>query len=133
MLNILGDSKEVNEVSKECEKNFKNWLSMSCMSEKDFLLNKDVKDFEILIQYEIEYPEYEFVYIGYKDKGVFQQIGERLCYLKSDKQGFEDLALLLIYMAKKLDDENSKAPVFMRREKFFFGRVKEFIISNDKC
>ena len=131
MLDILGDRNEVNAVSRECEANFKNWLSMSEISEQEFLLNKNIGNFEILIQYDNEFAEYEFVSIGEKKNGVFRQIGERFVYEKSNMQQFEDLALLLIYIAKRLDNENSKAPLFMKRENFFFDKVKEFISNHN--
>lgn len=121
-----------NDVKKEVEvvkENFKQWLKISNLSEEEFLSYKTISDFKIVSGIS---DGYKIVVLGYVVKGSFVKIGEQLAYQKNDLNGFEDLALLLLFIAQKLDSENQKAPKFEQRPDYFFNKVKIFINEADE-
>ena len=116
-----------NEVNKEVrviEQNFKQWLSISNLTEKDFLSYRTKADFTILKGSD---SGYSIIVIGHTINGKFIKIGEQFAYLENDLGAFEDLALLLLFMAQKLDEANNKAPKFEQRPNYFYNKVKCFI------
>lgn len=121
-----------NDVKKEVESielKFNQWLNISNLSEKDFLSYRTNADFEILSGMD---SGYKIVVIGYMHNGNFVRIGEQFAYPENDLSGFEDLALLLLFMAQKLDSLNAKAPMFEQRPNYFHEKVQTFIANSDE-
>lgn len=123
------NSNDMNNEVEVVKKNFKQWLKISSLSEEDFLKYRTIMDFRIL---NAANNGYKIIVLGYISKGSFVKIGEQLAYQEHDLSGFEDLSLLLLFMAQKLDSENQKAPKFEQRPNYFFNKVKTFIKEQDE-
>lgn len=115
---------EASREALEIEKKYEQWLEMGGLTDRSFLSYRTVADFTILSG---ESGDYKIIAIGHAFKGVFTRIGEQLAYKKNDLEGFENLSLLLLFMAQKLDMANEKAPKFEQRPKYFYEKVKAFI------
>lgn len=124
------------QVSKEVlliEKQYKVWLEMSGLSEREFLQYRTIANFTILSGLD-ENAEYKIVVIGYINKeNEFVQIGEQFAFQVGDTNACYDLALILLYIANKLDSLNSKAPKFEQRENYFYNKIKKFIQTIKEC
>lgn len=119
-------SKEVAEV----KSNYSNWLKASHMTEKELNKLSNVKDFTVLFVSD-NVSDFDIVKIGYNSNNQFLQIGEQFIFMRTNKTAFLDLSFLLFYIAQKLDEYNEKAPMFERRKRYFYGKVKDFV-NNEK-
>ncbi len=117
---------EVNREMGKVEDNFKQWLKISNMEYKVFLQYRYVADFQILSETN---QEYTIIVIGSVSNGQFTRIGEQFAYREGDIDAFQELSLLLLYIAERLDEANKAAPVFEQRGTYFHDKIKEFIKS----
>ena len=122
---MISSSREISFATRKVEENFKTWLDVSGLIEKDFLKFHSVGDFEIQEQ---TVDGYSVVVLGYYAKNTFIKIGEQIAYQENDLEAFEDMALLLLLMAQKLDNANAEhMPMFLKRKDYFYNKVKKFI------
>lgn len=119
---------EVNQEMGKIEINFKQWLEMSNLEYKDFLKYRYVADFQILSG---NSQGYTIIVIGSVSNGQFARIGEQFAYREGDMDAFQDLSLLLLYIAERLDKANKAAPAFEQRGTYFYDKIKKFIMSTD--
>lgn len=109
---------------KEVEMNYKKWLDFSNLDVKD-LLKYRVGEFKINSKVENGFGVIE---LGYIDKENFIKIGESILYEINNKEMKYDVALLILYIAERLDDMNKKAPAFLNRgERYFYKKAKSII------
>lgn len=120
------DSKEVDKEVKVIENNFKIWLQMSNLTEKEFIKFRNVRNFKIICG---EDSGYKILRLGYEIDNNFHSIGEQIAYPMGDDNSFADLCLLILYMAQKLDNANAVAPIFEQRKDYFYKITKDFIES----
>lgn len=121
---------DVSKEVKRVEDNFENWLEVSNFTEKDFLEYRTIAGFEVLGGTD---GNYTIVALGRNLNGVFQRIGEQFAFLQGDLSAFEDLSLLLLFIAEKLDSANKKSPLpCEQRKDYFYNKVKEFIVSTEE-
>lgn len=106
------------------EHNYLKWLEISKLTELDFIKYRIIPNFEILQGND---NNYNIIVIGYYFKGKFNRIGEQFGVLENDLVAFEDLSLLLLLIAQKLDNANTAAPQFEQRPNYFYEKVKVFI------
>ncbi len=111
------------EVSREVraiESNFYNWLKMSHLTYCEFLEQRHMVDFKVLHEKD---RHYNVITIGSMQNGRFTRIGEPFIYEEGDVNAFGDLALLLLYIAERLDEANKRNADFKKKE-YFYGIVK---------
>lgn len=117
---------EVNRETIRIEENFGKWLQMSRLDYEEFLECRTMTNFQLISSYIDD--GYNIIAVGSMTHGQFMQLGERFVYRSGDVNAFQDLALLLLYMAERLDSANKEA--HSQQEKgYFFNRVKAFIQS----
>lgn len=116
------DGNKVSKEVKKVEENFKQWLVASNLSEKEFLSYGIITDFMISCDKD---TGYNVIAIGHSINGAFERIGEQFVYLENDTSTFMDLALLLLFMAQKLDEA-------AQRKEYFYNKVKNFIVNMEE-
>lgn len=117
---------EVNREVKRIEENFYNWLQMSGLDYEEFLKSRTMLNFQIKSSHD---DGYNIVTIGNMSNGQFMQLGERFVYSSGDKGAFQDMALLLLYIAERLDSENKADSHIHQKRDYFFNQIKFFIQS----
>ena len=115
---------EVNREMKRIEENFYKWLQMGGLDYKEFLKCRNMSDFQIISGHD---NGYNIVAIGSMTNGQFMQLGEQFAYRSGDVNAFQDLALLLLYIAERLDSANKADSHFHQQSDYFFNQMKVFI------
>lgn len=109
---------------KEVKMNFNRWLNNSRISESD-LIKYRAGEFKIDFFNEGQYGVINLKYIADLKE---EKVGESLFYKIDDKVNKVDIALLLLYIAERLDESNRNAPAFQKREdRYFYNKVKNSI------
>lgn len=119
----------ISSAIKDVESYFNAWLQMSNLTEIDFLSYRTKSNYEIRKKIENGYCVID---IGFIHNEIFKRIGEPFVFERNDISSFEDVSLLLLYIASKLDKANSIAPLFEKRTNYFFDKTKEFITSTNE-
>lgn len=116
-------------VLQEIESNYHTWLTMSNLTEKEFLQNRTISTFKISCGAD---SKYTIMMIGKVCKGEkFVKIGEQMAFETDNKEAKMNCCLLLLYLANKLDEANSKAPAFEQRGAYFTELTQKFIKENN--
>lgn len=109
---------------KKIENNYREWLKVSNLTETELLKNRTVPEFRIASG---EVDGYVLVLLGYMGEENFVAIGEQFVVEVGDEEARMDLSLLLLYIANKLDEANSKAMKLEQRPLYFTNITKEFV------
>lgn len=105
--------------------NYNKWLEVSNMTEGEMLEFSNLGEFEVISGCD---QGFTIIVMGIISKGEFKKIGEQFQYATGDLSGFQDAALLMLYIAGKFDKKNEKVPAFQKRNSTYFSdKVKTFI------
>lgn len=114
----FSDSEQLNKELEEIVENFEMWLKLSHLSMEEFLAYSDVDEFEI---YKKEQGDYIVISLGYKEKqGQLSAIGETIAYPANDPDAAMSCAILIMYIAARLDEKNEV------RQNYFWNIAKKF-------
>lgn len=124
--------KEINEV----KENYKKWLLSGWEDNanaektdifedlKKNLLEYRCGEFEININNE---AGHNLIDLGYRNNANYEKVGQTIIYRKNSYEKY-DVALLLLYIAERLDEADRNASAFQQRgNRYFFRKTKEFI------